>query len=181
MEKEIYVVVKNKNTERCVGLLKVRNTCYFDDYRTNEWDVELGDSKEEVEQTIVDYLVKDLPCNPQDIQFMIANDFYDYFEKRVTKIAKKFCGTFNIGLNSGCYVEGGVAYVEVKIAKNIIALEGDVEEMMTYKDNEELYQEIKDMFVDAVDWFKNNNCLDELVHVDKVMAKRNKVFNETLE
>lgn len=179
MENNLFVVVKNKNTGRCVGLLKVGNTCYFDDYRTNEWDVELGDSREEVKQIIVDYLVKDLPCNPQDIRFMIANDFYDYFEMRVTKIAKKFCGTFNIGLNSGCYVEGGVAYIEVKIAKNIIVLEGDAEEMVTCEDNE-LYQDIKDMFVDAVDWFKNNNRLNELVHVDKVIAKRNKVFNETL-
>lgn len=102
------------------------------------------------------------------------------FEKRVTKVAKKFCGTFNIGLNSGCYVKGGVAYIEVKIAKNIIVLEGDAEEMLACKDNDELYQKIKGMFVDAVDWFKNNNCLDELVHVDKVIAKRNKVFNETL-
>lgn len=70
MEKEFYVVVKNDRLNGCVGMLKGGNNCYFDDYRTNERDVDLDIDIEEGQQIITDYLVKDLPCNPNDIHFM---------------------------------------------------------------------------------------------------------------
>lgn len=168
MEKNFYVVVKNKNTERCVGLLKVGNTCYFDDYRTNEWDVELGDSREEVEQILIDYLVKDLPCNPQDVQFMSEYKFYSYIEDKITKMGKKFCADFNLTWCNSFDIDDEGIELEIEVAGNTLSLSDDMDYLLDCKNDDDFYNEIAGMFCDTIDYFVNK---EDLINKEEIVAK----------
>lgn len=66
-ERKINVYVK----DRLVGQITYDNWVYFDDYRTNEYDINL-DMKDldEAMDTLIDYYIKDIPCNYEDVDFV---------------------------------------------------------------------------------------------------------------
>lgn len=66
-ERKINVYVK----DRLVGQITYDNWVYFDDYRTNEYDIDL-DMKDldEAMDTLIDYYIKDMPCNYEDVDFV---------------------------------------------------------------------------------------------------------------
>lgn len=66
-ERKINVYVK----DRLVGQINYDNWVYFDDYRTNEYDIDL-DMKDldEAMDTLIDYYIKDIPCNYEDVRFV---------------------------------------------------------------------------------------------------------------
>lgn len=66
-ERKINVYVK----DRLVGQINYDNWVYFDDYRTNEYDIDL-DMKDldEAMDTLIDYYIKDMPCNYEDVDFV---------------------------------------------------------------------------------------------------------------
>lgn len=66
-ERKINVYVR----DRLVGQINYDNWVYYDDYRLNEYDIDL-DMKDldEVKNTLIDYYIKDIPCNYEDIGFV---------------------------------------------------------------------------------------------------------------
>lgn len=66
-ERKINVYVK----DRLVGQINYDNWVYYDDYRLNEYDIDL-DMKDldEVMDTLIDYYIKDIPCNYEDVDFV---------------------------------------------------------------------------------------------------------------
>ena len=66
-ERKINVYVK----DRLVGQITYDNWVYYDDYRLNEYDIDL-DMKDldEVKNTLIDYYIKDIPCNYEDVDFV---------------------------------------------------------------------------------------------------------------
>lgn len=66
-ERKINVYVR----DRLVGQINYDNWVYFDDYRTNEYEVDL-DTKDldEAMDTLIDYYIKDIPCNYEDVDFV---------------------------------------------------------------------------------------------------------------
>lgn len=66
-ERKINVYVK----DRLVGQINYDNWVYYDDYRLNEYDIDL-DMKDldEVKNTLIDYYIKDIPCNYEDVDFV---------------------------------------------------------------------------------------------------------------
>lgn len=66
-ERKINVYVK----DRLVGQINYDNWVYYDDYRLNEYDIDL-DMKDldEVKNTLIDYYIKDIPCNYKDVRFV---------------------------------------------------------------------------------------------------------------
>ena len=66
-ERKINVYVR----DRLVGQINYDNWVYFDDYRTNEYEVDL-DTKDldEAMETLIDYYIKDIPCNYEDVDFV---------------------------------------------------------------------------------------------------------------
>lgn len=66
-ERKFNVYVK----DRLVGQITYNNWVYFDDYRTNEYDIDL-DMKDlyEAMDTLIDYYIKDIPCNYEDVDFV---------------------------------------------------------------------------------------------------------------
>lgn len=69
-ERKINVYVK----DRLVGQINYDNWVYYDDYRLNEYDIDL-DMKDldEVKNTLIDYYIKDIPCNYEDVDFVELN------------------------------------------------------------------------------------------------------------
>lgn len=66
-ERKINVYVK----DRLVGQINYDNWVYYDDYRLNEYNIDL-DMKDldEVKNTLIDYYIKDIPCNYEDVDFV---------------------------------------------------------------------------------------------------------------
>lgn len=66
-ERKINVYVK----DRLVGQINYDNWVYYDDYRLNEYDIDL-DMKDldEAMETLIDYYIKDIPCNYEDVDFV---------------------------------------------------------------------------------------------------------------
>ena len=66
-ERKINVYVK----DRLVGQINYDNWVYYDDYRLNEYDIDL-DMKDldEAMDTLIDYYIKDIPCNYEDVDFV---------------------------------------------------------------------------------------------------------------
>ena len=66
-ERKINVYVR----DRLVGQINYDNWVYFDDYRLNEYDIDL-DMKDldEARHTLIDYYIKDMPCNYEDVDFV---------------------------------------------------------------------------------------------------------------
>lgn len=66
-ERKFNVYVK----DRLVGQITYDNWVYFDDYRTNEYEIDL-DMKDldEAMETLIDYYIKDIPCNYEDVGFV---------------------------------------------------------------------------------------------------------------
>lgn len=66
-ERKFNVYVK----DRLVGQINYDNWVYYDDYRTNEYDIDL-DMKDldEAMDTLIDYYIKDIPCNYEDVDFV---------------------------------------------------------------------------------------------------------------
>lgn len=67
-ERKINVYVK----DRLVGQINFNGRwVYFDDYRTNEYDIDL-DMKDldGAMDTLIDYYIKDIPCNYEDVGFV---------------------------------------------------------------------------------------------------------------
>lgn len=66
-ERKFNVYVK----DRLVSQITYDNWVYFDDYRTNEYDIDL-DMKDldEAMDTLIDYYIKDIPCNYEDVDFV---------------------------------------------------------------------------------------------------------------
>ena len=66
-ERKINVYVK----DRLVGQIDYDNWVYYDDYRLNEYDIDL-DMKDldEAMDTLIDYYIKDIPCNYEDVDFV---------------------------------------------------------------------------------------------------------------
>lgn len=67
-DRTFYVYVKG----RLVGRLSYKNGwCYYDDYRLNETatDLDMRDL-EEAQETLIDYYIKDIPCNYGDVAFI---------------------------------------------------------------------------------------------------------------
>lgn len=66
-ERKINVYVR----DRLVGQINYDNWVYYDDYRLNEYDIDL-DMKDldEVKNTLIDYYIKDIPCNYEDVDFV---------------------------------------------------------------------------------------------------------------
>lgn len=66
-ERKINVYVK----DRLVGQINYDNWVYYDDYRLNEYDIDL-DMKDldEVRYILIDYYIKDIPCNYEDVDFV---------------------------------------------------------------------------------------------------------------
>lgn len=66
-ERKFNVYVK----DRLVGQINYDNWVYFDDYRLNEYDIDL-DMKDldEAMDTLIDYYIKDIPCNYEDVDFV---------------------------------------------------------------------------------------------------------------
>lgn len=66
-ERKINVYVK----DRLVGQITYDNWVYFDDYRTNEYDIDLDIKELDVAMdTLIDYYIKDIPCNYEDVDFV---------------------------------------------------------------------------------------------------------------
>lgn len=66
-ERKINVYVK----DRLVGQINYDNWVYFDDYRTNEYDIDLDIKELDVAmETLIDYYIKDIPCNYEDVDFV---------------------------------------------------------------------------------------------------------------
>ena len=57
--------------DRLVGQINYDNWVYYDDYRLNEYDIDL-DMKDldEAMDTLIDYYIKDIPCNYEDVDFV---------------------------------------------------------------------------------------------------------------
>ncbi|GET05383.1 hypothetical protein SY212_04130 [Ligilactobacillus agilis] len=185
MEKEIYVVVQNKNYDRCVGMLRGDNNCYFNDYRTHERDVDLETSVEQGQQIIIDYLVKDLPCNPNEVFFVSDKELYDYLTVRVNTLASIFCDRYGLSVSdydtNGAYIENGMLCVDVKVGDDILVLVDDLDNIIDCKNDKELYREIIGMFIDTVEWFKSNKRLDDLVNASYVLTKENEISKKYME
>lgn len=66
-ERKFNVYVK----DRLVGQITYDNWVYYDDYRLNEYDIDL-DMKDldEAMDTLIDYYIKDIPCNYEDVDFV---------------------------------------------------------------------------------------------------------------
>lgn len=66
-ERKINVYVR----DRLVGQINYDNWVYYDDYRLNEYDIDL-DMKDldEAMDTLIDYYIKDIPCNYEDVDFV---------------------------------------------------------------------------------------------------------------
>lgn len=66
-ERKINVYVK----DRLVGQINYDNWVYYDDYRLNEYDIDL-DMKDldEAMDTLIDYYIKDIPCNYEDVELV---------------------------------------------------------------------------------------------------------------
>lgn len=176
MEKEIYVVVKNKALNGCVGKLYHDYDCCFDDYRTNEYGVDLEVDMEQGQQIIADYLIKDLPCNPNSIHFMNEERLYAYLINRVNRVVDIFCNRYGMLVPdsdiNGAYIEGNMLYVEIKVGDDTLVLENDVEYLIDCKNDKDFYKEIVGMFIDTVEWFKSNKRLDDLVNASYVLMKK---------
>lgn len=185
MEKEIYVVVKNKALNGCVGKLYHDYDCCFDDYRTNEYDVDLEVDMEQGQQIIADYLIKDLPCNPNSIHFMNEERFYAYLINRVNRVVDIFCNRYGMLVPdsdiNGAYIEGNTLYVEIKVGDDILVLENDVEYLIDCKNDKDFCKEIVSMFIDTVKWFKSNKRLDDLVNANYVLMKENEILKKYME
>lgn len=69
-ERKFNVYVK----DRLVGQITYDNWVYYDDYRLNEYDIDL-DMKDldEAMDTLIDYYIKDIPCNYEDVDFVELN------------------------------------------------------------------------------------------------------------
>ena len=66
-ERKINVYVR----DRLVGQINYDNWVYFDDYRTNEYDIDLDMKELDVAmETLIDYYIKDIPCNYEDVDFV---------------------------------------------------------------------------------------------------------------
>lgn len=66
-ERKINVYVR----DRLVGQINYDNWVYFDDYRTNEYDIDLDIKELDVAMdTLIDYYIKDIPCNYEDVGFV---------------------------------------------------------------------------------------------------------------
>lgn len=66
-ERKFNVYVK----DRLVGQINYDNWVYYDDYRLNEYDIDL-DMKDldEARYILIDYYIKDIPCNYEDVDFV---------------------------------------------------------------------------------------------------------------
>lgn len=185
MEKEIYVVVQNKNYDRCVGMLQGDNNCYFNDYRTNERGVDLETDMEEGKQIIIDYLVKDLPCNPNEVFFVNEKELYDYLTVRVDTLASIFCDRYGLSVSdydtNDAYIENDMLYAEIKVGDDILVLASDLENIIDCKNDKELYREIVGMFIDTVEWFRGNKRLDDLINASYVLMKENEISKKYME
>ncbi|ASR40666.1 hypothetical protein BEN83_03805 [Ligilactobacillus agilis] len=67
-------------------------------------------------------------------------------------------------------------HVEIEVGDDTLVLQNNLEYIVDCKNDKELYEEIKGMFIDTADWFKKNNRLDDLVNANEVFAKREEVF-----
>lgn len=66
-ERKINVYVK----DRLVGQITYDNWVYFDNYRTNEYDIDLDiKDLDEAMETLIDYYIKDTPCNYEEVGFV---------------------------------------------------------------------------------------------------------------
>ena len=67
-ERKINVYVK----DRLVGQINFNGRwVYFDDYRTNEYEIDLDiKDLDEAMETLIDYYIKDIPCNYEDVGFV---------------------------------------------------------------------------------------------------------------
>ena len=66
-ERKFNVYVK----DRLVGQITYDNWVYFDDYRTNEYEIDLDiKDLDEAMETLIDYYIKDIPCNYEDVDFV---------------------------------------------------------------------------------------------------------------
>lgn len=70
-ERKFNVYVK----DRLVGQITYDNWVYYDDYRSNEYEIDL-DTKDLYEsmETLIDYYIKDIPCNYEDVNFVELNN-----------------------------------------------------------------------------------------------------------
>lgn len=66
-ERKFNVYVK----DRLVGQMTYDNWVYFDDYRTNEYEIDLDIKELDVAmETLIDYYIKDIPCKYEDVGFV---------------------------------------------------------------------------------------------------------------
>lgn len=67
-ERKFNVYVK----DRLVGQINFNGRwVYFDDYRTNEYEIDLDiKDLDEAMETLIDYYIKDIPCNYEDVGFV---------------------------------------------------------------------------------------------------------------
>lgn len=67
-ERKFNVYVK----DRLVGQINFNGRwVYYDDYRLNEYDIDLDiKDLDEAMETLIDYYIKDIPCNYEDVGFV---------------------------------------------------------------------------------------------------------------
>ena len=66
-ERKINVYVK----DRLVGQITYDNWVYFDDYLTNEYEIDLDiKDLDDAMETLIDYYIKDIPWNYEDVGFV---------------------------------------------------------------------------------------------------------------